>query len=68
VHCNFLSLSWAAKVHFVLKQNDRAMTYDEAIKASKSFGWELQEDQVQAGVKLLTSLKLIETNVQRVEK
>jgi uncharacterized protein YwgA len=68
VHCNFLSLSWAAKVHFVLKQNDRAMTYDEAINASKSFGWELQKDQVEAGARLLTSLKLIETGIERVRR
>jgi uncharacterized protein YwgA len=62
VHCNFLSLSWAAKVHFVLKENDRKITYDEAISASKSFGWVLRQEQVKAGVKLLESLRLIETD------
>jgi uncharacterized protein YwgA len=60
VHCNFRSLSWAAKVHFVLKKNDRTMNYTEAINASKLFGWELQQDEVEAGVRLLTALRLIQ--------
>jgi len=61
VNCNFRSLSWAAKVHFVLKKNDKAMTYNEAIKASELFGWDLQQNEVEAGVRLLTALGLIQT-------
>jgi uncharacterized protein YwgA len=61
VHCNFRALSWAAKVHFILKKNERPMSYTEAINASKPFGWELQPDEVEAGVRLLTALGLIQT-------
>jgi hypothetical protein len=63
VHCNFHSLSWASKVHFVLKKNGKAMTYGEAMNISRLFGWELQQDEVDAGVKLLTTLGLIQTRI-----
>ena len=59
VHLNYNVLSWAAKVHFVLKRSGKSMTYDEAIAASRSFGWKLTEQEVETGVKLLQELKLI---------
>lgn len=61
VNCDYNVLSWAAKVHFVLQQSGRGMTCEEAIAASKSFGWKLSPEQVGAGVKLLQELKLIKT-------
>jgi uncharacterized protein YwgA len=62
VNCDYNVLSWAAKVHFVLSQQSaKALNCEEAIIASKSFGWTLNKDQVAAGVKLLQELKLIKT-------
>jgi len=52
-------LSWAAKVHFVLSQTGKGMTHNEAISSSRTFGWQLNEQQVKAGAKLLQELKLI---------
>jgi uncharacterized protein YwgA len=59
VNCDYNVLSWAAKVHFVLQKSEKAMTYQEAIIASRSFGWTLNQEEVDAGVKLLQELKLI---------
>jgi len=59
VHYNFNVLSWAAKVHFILRQNKKAMTYEEAIRASQLFGWRLDEREIESAVKLLLALGLI---------
>lgn len=59
VHNNVYVLSWAAKVHYVLAQTKKSMTYDDAIAVSKLFGWKLSEKQVESAVKLLLALRLI---------
>jgi len=59
VHYNFNVLSWAAKVHFILRQSKKAMTHDEAIKAGQLFGWKLDKNEVESAVKLLLALGLI---------
>lgn len=60
-NCDYNVLSWAGKVHFILQKSQKAMTCEEAITASKSFGWKLNKEEVAAGVKLLQELKLIKT-------
>jgi uncharacterized protein YwgA len=60
VHCNYNVLSWAAKVHFVLEQSGKRMTYEEAMNASRSFGWSLGKREIESGVRLLQALNLIE--------
>lgn len=60
VHYNFYVLSWAAKVHFILRQTGKAMTYEEAIAASRLFGWRLSDKEIDSAVKLLLALGLIE--------
>ena len=62
VNCDYNVLSWAAKVHFVLQKNKKAMTYQEAIIASSKFGWKLSESQIASAAKLLRELKLIAKN------
>jgi len=57
---NFYVLSWAAKVHYVLSQTKKEMTREEAIEASKLFGWNLGKKEVESAVKLLLALGLIE--------
>jgi len=59
VHYNFYVLSWAAKVHFILEQTGRTLTYEEAIDASQLFGWNLGEKEIESAVKLLLALGLI---------
>jgi uncharacterized protein YwgA len=61
VHCNYLVLSWAAKVHYVLKRAGRPITYEQAIEASKSFGWKLEPEQVDTAVELLKALGLVKS-------
>lgn len=60
VHNNFYVLSWAAKVHFILSQTGKGMTREEAVEASKLFGWSLDEREVEVAVRLLLALELIE--------
>ena len=59
VQCNYNILSWAAKVNFVLSRAGKAMTRAEAIEASQSFGWKLNEKEVESAIRLLSALRLI---------
>jgi len=59
VHYSFYVLSWAAKVHFILRKTGKAMTYEEAINAGRLFGWRLGEKEIESAVKLLLALGLI---------
>jgi len=52
-------LSWAAKVHYILKQEHRQMTYVEISKIAESLNWKLQEPQITTGVNLLKELSLV---------
>jgi uncharacterized protein YwgA len=61
VHCNYLVLSWAAKVHYVLRRAGRPMTHEEALEASRTFGWKLKPEQIDTGVELLKVLGLIKS-------
>ena len=59
VHHNFYVLSWAAKVHFILVQSGKPMTYEEAIGAGQLFGWRLGQKEIDSAVRLLFALDLI---------
>lgn len=59
VHFNFHVLSWAAKVHFILSQTGKTMTYEEAIEVGQLFDWELNEREIESAVKLSTALGLV---------
>ena len=59
VHCNLYVLSWAAKVHFILGQTGKAITYEEAIEVGQLFGWKLSAKKIESAVKLLLALGLV---------
>lgn len=59
VHNNIFVLSWAAKVHYILHQTKKPMTYKEAISTGRLFGWKLSDKEIESGVKLLVALRLI---------
>ncbi|MGD0203292.1 MAG: hypothetical protein ABSC20_05230 [Candidatus Bathyarchaeia archaeon] len=65
VNCNYRSLSWASKVHFILKKTEKPMNYTEAMNAGKLFGWKLNQSEVEAGVKLLQALHLILVDTEK---
>jgi len=58
-HFNFNVLSWAAKVHFILRQTGKPMTHEEAIEVGKLFGWKLKENEVESATKLASALGLV---------
>lgn len=60
VHYNYSVLSWAAKVHFILRRAKKAMTYEQAIKAGRLFSWKLNEKEIDSAARLLSALGLIE--------
>lgn len=59
VHNNIQVLSWAAKVHYILHQTEKPMTYDEAIATGRLFGWKLSDKELESGMKLLLALGLV---------
>jgi uncharacterized protein YwgA len=52
-------LSWAAKVHYILVQETRQMTYDEIINIAGTLNWKLEKPQIDSGVNLLKELSLV---------
>jgi len=52
-------LSWAAKVHYIIVQENRQMTYDEIIGIAESLNWKLHPPQIASGVNLLKELSLV---------
>lgn len=59
VHYNLHVLSWAAKVHFILRQTGKTMTYEEAIEIGRLFGWKLSEKEIESAVMLLSALGFV---------
>jgi uncharacterized protein YwgA len=63
---NSTSLSYAAKVHYMLHNKKaakkKAMTSLEAVGIAKSFGWKISKSSVLSGAKLLEQLKLVEVS------
>jgi hypothetical protein len=55
---NISILSWAAKVYFLLQKEGKQITYAEIKKMGKSLGWQLSDEEIDSGVKLLSALKL----------
>jgi len=60
VNNNIYVLSWAAKVHFILSQTKKPISYKEAIQIGQEFGWELNPNKIESAAKLLQALNLIE--------
>lgn len=54
------TLSWAAKVHYILLKQDKSMTPKEVTTSAQSFGWDLSKNQIKDGEKLLIKLHLAE--------
>jgi hypothetical protein len=52
-------LSWAAKVHYILRQEHRQMTHDEISKIAETLNWKLGTPQINSGVNLLKELSLV---------
>ncbi len=54
------TLSYAAKVHFILtktrRRRQRPLTQDEVIKEAKKIGWQMGQKNVREGAKLLVEL------------
>jgi len=52
-------LSWSAKIYFLITQKGAKLTYSEARQMSKKFGWQLPENELKTGVRLLKALGLV---------
>jgi hypothetical protein len=58
---NYLQLSIAAKVYFILHKEGRHMTKSEIIEKAKSFDWNIRENDIYVAVEILQKLNIITT-------
>jgi len=58
-HLDPYILSWAAKVHFILKESGKTMDIEEVRKTASNFNWDLSDEQIERGIDLLLKLHLI---------
>jgi hypothetical protein len=58
-HNNISILSWAAKVHYILSQTNKPMTYNEAVELGRRYGWKPPATEMESAIDLLLSLGLI---------
>jgi DNA-binding PadR family transcriptional regulator len=59
VNNNISVLSWAAKVYFLLSKKGEEISPEEAVRASRRFGWRLKDKEVNSGARLLLGLGLV---------
>ncbi len=55
---NPLTLSYAAKVHHILRRTNRPITDSEVVREASNIGWEIDPDGVRKGAELLVALRL----------
>ncbi len=51
-------LSWAAKVNYILSEQGKPMTPEEITLTADSFGWKLNQAQINNAIELLKQLEL----------
>ena len=56
------ALSWAAKVFFILKLNNREISYKRVRDEGERLGWKLTNGQVETGTRLLEALNLAQAS------
>ena len=57
---DYLALSVAAKAHFILSQEDVAMTAEQIIEKANKFGWNVDANDINIAVNILTKLEFVE--------
>ena len=57
---DYVALSVAAKAHFILSQEDVAMTAEQIIEKANKFGWNVDNNDINIAVNILTKLELVE--------
>jgi len=58
---NYMNLSLAAKVHYILKRSNLPLARDEIKESAKELGWgDIQQKDVEGAVRILEALDLIE--------
>ncbi len=63
---NYNILSWAAKIHFILKERGIPISEEEIINLAKGYDWNLSDEEIESAKKLLLALKLVRiTKVRR---
>lgn len=56
---DYRSLSVAAKMHHILKSEDKPMTPSQILEQSRELGWDIDEATADAAVDFLTAVKLV---------
>lgn len=55
---NYVTLSVAAKLFYIIESNGTQLSEDQMIEEAKSYGWNISNDSVEKGVQILKELKL----------
>lgn len=55
-------LSYAAKAHYVLRQEGKSITRKAILERAETLGWKLSQEELVAGVSLLVALGLVTAN------
>ncbi|HHE40419.1 MAG TPA: hypothetical protein ENL10_02835 [Candidatus Cloacimonetes bacterium] len=56
---DYKNLSIAAKMHHILKLEEKSMTSDEILDEAKALGWDISEDEAETAITFLEELNLI---------
>lgn len=59
VRLNPTTLSWAAKVDYIVSKEKRPVTIEEMERIGNEFKWNLKENEIRTGARLLKKLDLI---------
>ena len=59
---NPYALSYAAKVHYMLKQGKKPIDFRAAARKAEEFDWKMNEGQAKAGIDLLLALRFAKKN------
>ena len=59
---NYMNLSLAAKVHYILKKSNRPLIRDEIVRSAKDLGWKITDEDIEGAVRILETLEFVKTN------
>lgn len=59
---NYFTISIAAKIYFIVKEENNFLTTEEIIKKAKHFKWEIKPKDITDAIEILKTLKLVTVN------
>ena len=57
-----MPLSYASKIHYLLDSHESGMSFSDAVEHARQLGWDISENEVEQGTKLLGRLELVKAS------